>query len=130
MCCVAAHPGGVDASTFPVVNLCDACCGDRELSSLDELVDPVGSPLVQGVVYGSQKDLLRGELIVGLIGDELFEPGSDVGHPQRPELLVLSSREHLTLTVPAAGSSRPHGHTPQNDRQLRRQRASPWWLPP
>ncbi len=59
--------------------------------------------------------MLRGELVVGLVADELLEPGGDARDPQRAELLVIDAGEHLTVpagSTPRHGPARPQPRRP------------------
>jgi hypothetical protein len=58
----------------------------------------VGLALGQGVVHGGEEDLLGGELIIGLVGDEFLKPGRQVRDAQGPELLVVHAGEHQRPT--------------------------------
>lgn len=54
----------------------------------------MGLTLVQSVIDGGEEDLLRGELVVGLIAYELLESGGHVRDAQAAELLVIDLGEH------------------------------------
>jgi hypothetical protein len=67
----------------------------------DSPFDLVRPPGFEGVVNSGQQDLFWGELVVGFISDDFFEPCRDVRDPKLAELFVVGAGEcHRSSSFP------------------------------
>ena len=79
---VASHPHRGESAALVVVDLSDGGLRDGEPGSTDEFIDPVCPALIQGIIDSSKEELFRGELIVGLIGNQFFNGTSPTTSPK------------------------------------------------
>jgi len=91
---VATHSNLGDAAAIPVVELCDRRVRDGEPRLPNQFLDPTAAALLRRVINGGQKQLFRGEGVVGFVPNEFLETGRQVGDAQGPELVVVDAGEH------------------------------------
>ena len=91
---VAAHADAGDAAAVPIVDFRDRRVRDGELRLPDQFLDPAVAALLERLIDRGQKQLFRGEGVVGFVLDEFFETSRDVGHAQGTELVVINAGEH------------------------------------